>query len=123
VNLSLNNLRLLKEENTPIAMPMNTNSFPDSQFPWCPSCSFWYTLVIQDVARKLWAMSIIGSKCFFYSYGPLYCGRDFAFLEELKPIHSRLVAADLTPGCLLSITPVHHCKATTVNDFKIGEKT
>jgi hypothetical protein len=36
VNLSSNNLCLLKEENTPIhAIAMNTNSFPrDSQFPW-----------------------------------------------------------------------------------------
>jgi hypothetical protein len=46
VYLSLNNLCLLKEENTPIAM--NTNSF---QFPWSLNCSFWYTVVLLDVAR------------------------------------------------------------------------
>jgi hypothetical protein len=50
VNLSLNNLCLLKEENTPVAM--NTNSFPEIvNFPWCLNCCFWYTVVLQDVAR------------------------------------------------------------------------
>jgi hypothetical protein len=31
---------------------------PDSQFPWCLSCCFWYSVVLPDVVRVLWAMSI-----------------------------------------------------------------
>jgi hypothetical protein len=47
-----------KEENTPIAM--NTNSFPrDSQFPWCLSCCFWYTIAIDIVLQdKMWPANI-----------------------------------------------------------------
>jgi hypothetical protein len=51
VHLSLSNLCLLKEENTPIAM--NTSSFPEIvNFLGVIDCRFWYTVVLQDTAES-----------------------------------------------------------------------
>jgi hypothetical protein len=59
MNLSLKELCLLKEENTPIAM--STNSFPQivNFMNECLSCCFWYAIVLQDVVHNQRGRSIV----------------------------------------------------------------
>jgi hypothetical protein len=53
MNLSLDNLCLLKEENKLVSR--------DSKFPWCLSYCFWYAIVLQDVAMSIISVRICPS--------------------------------------------------------------